>query len=268
MAGDAAAFLRWNKEELFKALLAAEGHLRAAGPGTQDLSCVVKHLAEAESHADEAVSHAAELGDDLASSRFRGLRDAARDLRRAVQGGSVPLEEAIRRVRALRRALEEAAPEFDVSRCRACGEAAASLAALLEGLGGKALKSGGRHSAAGGSLATWREVGVIYGACHLAKGLARGLDELDRYLGRSGAPPHERPSAWINVGLGVALPVVAAALKVKEPWSTLMVVAGAHLSTKLWDYVEEYVAAGAARYVPASPPVVPAAPAAQHRPLM
>jgi hypothetical protein len=291
--GPAASFLRYNKEEIFKNLIHAEGHLRNAEPGArpEELQCLIKHLADAEGHADEAISHAAALGDDEASLKFRRLRDMLRDLRREFQAGLRRVEDGIRRVREARGFFESFNPEFDVSRCTACGE---SLRKALEALGApkaslraieeeaerfalealapheKALNEGAAAHPSGGSMPTWREVGLIYGGSHIAKGLERAFVEVDKRLGKAASPVQERPSTWLNVGLGLALPVVSAALKVKEPLVTLLALVGAHMSTKVWDYLEEYMAAagggGAAAYrayVPATPAAPAPAPAAE-----
>jgi hypothetical protein len=372
MAGNVSYFLKFNKEEIFKNLLHAEGHLRNAEPGArpEELQCLIKHLADAEGHADEAISHAAALGDDEASLKFRRLRDMLRDLRREFQAGLRRVEDGIRRVREARGFFESFNPEFDVSRCTACGESLrkalealgapkASLRALEEELAErvveeaakrhgvprprlvildacpsqepslyaafkvldgqptieacrgavdrhkvlhefghylqylrgqpldeeeaerfalealapheKALNEGAAAHPSGGSMPTWREVGLIYGGSHIAKGLERAFVEVDKYVGKAASPVQERPSTWLNVVLGVALPVVSAALKVKkEPLGTLLALVGAHMSTKVWDYVEEYMAAagggGAAAYrayVPATPAAPASAPAAE-----
>ncbi|MFN3330493.1 MAG: hypothetical protein ACK419_06170, partial [Pyrinomonadaceae bacterium] len=123
MVGDAKSFLLWNKDEIFKNLIAIEGHLRNVKPEfkSQDLSCLVKHAADIEQHADEAVSHAAELGMDDLSAKFRELRDRIRDYRRTLQQSNLPVEENIRRIREIRRFFESFNPEYDISKCKACG---------------------------------------------------------------------------------------------------------------------------------------------------
>gem|GEM_PF-2594916 len=366
MVGDARAFLRFNKEEIFKDLLAVEGHLRNVKPGykSQDLACIAKHLADAEGHADEAISHAAELGDDEASRKFRELRDRLRDLRRDLQESKISLEEAIRRVREVRRYFEGFNPEFDVSKCRACGEVEEVLAKLkipltslrdleeevahkmLEHLAskygvpkpeirfidecptepvkfglysregdkhvitlcrgglsahvlahefkhyldslagrplseeeaesfafeeangnsrGKALYSEARYKILGERMA-WREIGLIYGSQHLAKGVDRALGELDRFAGKATAAVQERPSTWVVAGLSIGLPLLLAFKKIKGPLDKLLAIVGGYLSTKIWDYIEEYMAGGGGAtyspvsYVPATP-VAPVAPA-------
>jgi len=90
-----------------------------------------------------------------------------------------------------------------------------------------------------GSMTTWKEVGVVYGGQHIAKGLERGFVEIDKYMKKEAALVQERPSTWLNVGLGIGLPLVAVFGKVKSPYDMLLVLMGGHFSTKLWDYAEE-----------------------------
>jgi hypothetical protein len=130
----------------------------------------------------------------------------------------------------------------------------------------KPLNVDAAHNRVGdGMPTTWREVGVIYGGQHIAKGLERGFVEVDRYMNRSASPVQERPSTWLNMGLGVGLPLVAMYGKVRSPYNALMVLMGGHFSTKLWDYGEEVLTGvgggGAARvvYVPAAAAATPGA---------
>jgi hypothetical protein len=111
-------------------------------------------------------------------------------------------------------------------------------------------------------VATWRDVGVNYGGQHIGKGIARALLEVDKALGKAGAPLTQRPSVWLTVAGTVGLPAAAIFLKLRDPWDKLAILAGGFLSTGLWDIVEEAMvaaggAAGAAyvpaRYVPPAP---------------
>jgi len=116
-------------------------------------------------------------------------------------------------------------------------------------------------------MATWRDVGLKYGAQHIAKGINRALVEVDRMTGKAGAPIQERPSVWTSIGLGIILPIVGVFGKIKDPYDKLMVLIGGYLSTNVWDYIEEAMtaagggggAAATATYVPrfTLPPTTP-----------
>jgi hypothetical protein len=125
--GKEAGFLEYNKDEIFKNLIAAEGHFRniseaKTGPELAEvqgfMNCAVKHLADAEGHADEAVSHT--ISDDTESRSYQHLRDDIRDLRHDLQKGKVTPAQGIKRTREIRRQFESFNPEFDISLCKAC----------------------------------------------------------------------------------------------------------------------------------------------------
>lgn len=117
-------YLRYNKDEIMKNLIATEEHFRnvedSLGVDSKGfLNCAVKHLASAESHGDEAVSHSAVVEGAGASRKFEELRNDVRRLRYKVQAGINP-QEGILQVREIRRKFESFNPEYDISKCEAC----------------------------------------------------------------------------------------------------------------------------------------------------
>ena len=121
-------YLGFNKDEIFKSLLATEGHFRNYTNLKEDrtgfLNCCVKHLADAEGHCDEAISHALIAEDSETSRRFLELRDEIRNLRKWIQSSPVTRDEGIREIRKLRRQFEGFNPDYDVSKCESCGDSA------------------------------------------------------------------------------------------------------------------------------------------------
>lgn len=117
-------YLLFNKDEIFKNLIATEGHFRNVsrlGIDTEGfLNCAVKHLADTEGHLDEAISHSLIAKNEETSNNFRTLRNEVQQLRHDLQAGTVSPEEGIRRTRQVRRYFESFNQEFDVSRCKAC----------------------------------------------------------------------------------------------------------------------------------------------------
>lgn len=117
-------YLRFNKDEIFKNLIATEEHFRNVEQVGIDregfLNCCVKHLASAEGHADEAVSHSLIADTEESSKKFRELRDEIRNLRYDLQTGTVSPESGIKGVRGIRRRFESFNPDFDISKCEAC----------------------------------------------------------------------------------------------------------------------------------------------------
>lgn len=124
-AGKEAYFLRYNKDEIFKNLIGAEGHLRNAMDKSSEikkgfLNCVVKHAGDAEGHSDEAISHAAIVESEERSGRFLELRDKLKNFRWKVQSNELTPFQAIREVREIRHFFEAFNPEYDISRCKSC----------------------------------------------------------------------------------------------------------------------------------------------------
>ena len=117
-------YLRFNKEEIFKNLIATEEHFRnveEAGIDTEGfLNCNVKHLGSCESHADEAISHALIAETEESSEKFRKLRNKIREFRRDLQSGKVTPTEGIKRTREVRHEFEAFNPRYDISTCEAC----------------------------------------------------------------------------------------------------------------------------------------------------
>jgi predicted transcriptional regulator len=108
----------------------------------------------------------------------------------------------------------------------------------------------------------WKETGLIVGGAHIFKGIERGFVEVDARLGKSGESVEKRPSTWLNIGIGLLSIFLPRFVRVPAAADLLLTVGGAHMTTKAWDYVEEYMAKGAAAaaYAPASyaPAYVPA----------
>ena len=124
-AGKEAYFLRYNKDEIFKNLIGAEGHLRNAMQKKSEvfkgfLNCVVKHAGDAEGHSDEAVSHAAIVEGEEKSERFLELSDKIRTFRWKIQKNELTPYQAIKEIRQIRHDFEASNPEYDISKCKSC----------------------------------------------------------------------------------------------------------------------------------------------------
>lgn len=123
-------FLNYNKDSIFIDLLHSEDHLRNlvdkdVSVKQGEASCVIKHLADAEGHADEAISHSADLNRAgiLAQGtpeEFKIVRDQLHDLRGKFSEGGYTPKQAISKLRDVRRQFESFNPTFDISHCKAC----------------------------------------------------------------------------------------------------------------------------------------------------
>ena len=119
-------YLNFNKDEIFKSLIACEGHFRNLKSTDKDsagfLNCIVKHLADAEGHCDEAISHSLIVDGKDSSNSFLELRDEIRSFRKWVQSSPISRDEGIIEIRKVRRQFEGFNPDYDVSKCEACGD--------------------------------------------------------------------------------------------------------------------------------------------------
>ena len=116
-------FLRYNKDEMFKGILSIEGHLRnikGKNVAQGELGCLVKHSADIESHADEAISHSLIAQDKDRSDSYRKLRDDIREFRYVVQFGNLSPTDGIEDIRKIRRTFEKMNPEYNIDKCSAC----------------------------------------------------------------------------------------------------------------------------------------------------
>lgn len=124
-AGKEPYFLRYNKDEIFKNLIGAEGHLRNAMQKKSEiakgfLNCVIKHAGDAEGHSDEAISHAAIVEGEEKSEHFLELRDKIKNFRWKIQKNELTPYQAIKEVRQIRHDFEAFNPEYDISKCKSC----------------------------------------------------------------------------------------------------------------------------------------------------
>jgi len=129
-------YLNFNRDEIFKNLIASEGHFRNFKSLKEDtagyLNCIVKHLADAEGHCDEAISHALIAENEETSRSFLELRDTIRDFRRYVQSSPITRDEGIREIRKLRRQFEGFNSDYDVSKCETCGDTSEVMENITE----------------------------------------------------------------------------------------------------------------------------------------
>lgn len=136
MVGSAEAFLKYNKDNVMKHLLAIEAHLRELEEGYRPdhASCVIKHILQLEEQCEEGISHAAELGQDEVAKIFKRVRDEAESIRKALLEGRPPAE-IIRMVRAVRRVAEKLDPSFELEKCTTCTVDLGKVKAGHEGSG-------------------------------------------------------------------------------------------------------------------------------------
>ena len=130
-------YLKFNKDEIFKNLIAIEGHFRNVMEQHETvekgfMNCCVKHAADAEGHADEAISHSAIIEGEEKSRSFRDLRNGIKGLRWNLQKDAITPFDGIKAVRQLRRQFASFNPEYDISKCKSCEPVEALMEKALE----------------------------------------------------------------------------------------------------------------------------------------
>lgn len=248
-----AEFLEYNRDEIFKNLLAIEGHLRNLsdeGYDAEYYSCIIKHLADAESHADEAISHSLIVSGEGESENYTRLRDMIRVMRKRFQSEPPRSKAAMVEVRRIRRFFESFNKPFDTSKCISCE-------IHTEKEHEKPLYSSSQGKNPDSKMA-WRETGVLVGGVHIGKGVTIAADYVDVYTGMCTAPLEQKPSTWINLLGGTALILLPRFYKRFSPTvDTLMTVVGGFMTTKVWDYAQQLLPSATAAPVATPARVTP-----------
>lgn len=91
----------------------------------------------------------------------------------------------------------------------------------------------------------WKGKGVVFGSQAIAKGIERVAVEVDKYATPLAVTPHTRASTWINLGGGLAIMVVPNMTRMAAGTQEVTEIIGGHMLNKVWDYLEEYMAAPA-----------------------
>ncbi len=230
-------FLDYNNDNIFINLLQLETHLRNLDDLETDggqVSCLTKHLAEAEGEASEAISHSATISPDK-TSIYRKTKTKLYELRKNLPSYSP--NKAILKVREIRKEIEKVVPAFNTENCIACEKMDESVR--------KVFKSGSNNSISkrkfgGQRMVANKDIGVIAGSQFAGKLVEVLADQADVAMGQTGAPAFTRASTWINIGGGLAAVVLGMVALKKNPTARLaVVVAGTHMLTKVVDVAQE-----------------------------
>jgi hypothetical protein len=248
-------FLKYNKINVITNLLQAEDHARYLGEkyDVTHASCITKHLLITIGESNEGISHSPSREEKRI---FAEIRNEA--LRLMEDIGKIGRDELIWRIREIRKKAEGLERGFNLSECRSCE---------IVSLEKKALYSSPYGNNTDRKMA-WRETAIVLATVHVAKGVTLAADYVDAQLGKTGAPLQERPSVWINTAGGVVLLALPRFVRMSSTVDTVLTLVGSYMTTKIWDYVQEYTVAGAplrapVRVAPPTPAPTPVAPYAR-----
>lgn len=88
----------------------------------------------------------------------------------------------------------------------------------------------------------WKEVGVIYGAQLVGRGLVDAFGGVDRHFGKAVAPIEQRPSTWLAVAGAIGLPLFTRYFRVGRTIETALIVIGGQFFTKVYEIAREFIA--------------------------
>ncbi len=247
-------FLDYNNDNIFINLLQLETHLRNLDDLQTDesqVSCLAKHLAEAEGEASEAISHSATVKPEK-TSLYRKVKEKLYELRKNLPSYSP--DGAILKVREIRKIIEKAVPAFNTENCIACEKLDAGVRKVFKSGSNNTFteKKVGQEREVTKEMVLAKDVGVVAGSQFAGKLVEVLADQVDVQLGQTGAPAFARASTWINIGGGLAATLGGLVGLKSNPTAQLAaIVAGTHMLTKVVDVAEEtMVPTAAAATVP------------------
>lgn len=126
-------FLKFNKDNLMKHLLAIEDHARylKEGMSPEHYACITKHFLQAEEQSDEGISHASVIEPENLEI-FKDVKNKLFEMRNKMTNNTSP-ENVITAIREIRKIAEKLDPSYNTSECKVCGSVEESLKGLNRG---------------------------------------------------------------------------------------------------------------------------------------
>jgi len=115
-------FMDFNIRNILTNLHQAEDHYRNLSEDSDELghkSCITKHVMMASGESGEGISHASVVNPSLVGN-FREIKNNSDKF--VSEMGELDNREGIREIRRIRKIAEKLDPNYDTSRCKACGE--------------------------------------------------------------------------------------------------------------------------------------------------
>lgn len=231
-------FLEYNKGNLATNLIQSEVHFRNLKKSNHDdvrghANCIVKHLLDSEGEALEATSHSLIAEDATSSHKFKELAGNIREFRKRLQAGNVSADEGIREIRRLRGQFESFNPEFDVSKCQSCGNIDGFIKEFnsTNNLNTQTNNySNDDNNMPSKSKISGKDIALMYGGQWIGLGVNAGIDSFISQYG-----------LVAKALLAAGLPVATYFVKMPKYLAEVLILTGGYLSTKLPDYVGQYL---------------------------
>lgn len=133
-----AAFLLFNRDNIFENLLQAEDHLKRIKNDTRfddqnqvealdHIQCVVKHITMAKGESSEAQAHTLDIKEEDYEN-YMELGERLRHIKDGIASKETTIEDLIRDIREARGFFEKFNPDYDISKCQACGQVESAIA--------------------------------------------------------------------------------------------------------------------------------------------
>lgn len=124
-------FLDFNKDNIFENLLQAEDHLKRikndarfqsehSVEALDHIQCVIKHITMAKGESSEAQAHTLKSHPENYEN-YLELQERLKKIKEGIASKETTIEELIEDVRDARGFFENFNPDYDISKCRACG---------------------------------------------------------------------------------------------------------------------------------------------------
>lgn len=225
-------FLDYNKDNIATDLIQAEVHFRKLKDTGQTDSrghanCCVKHLLHSSGESNEAVSHALVVEGPEASHNFRSLESNINEFRKRLQTESVSPDEGILAIRKLRNQFESFNPEYDVSKCKSCG----NIDGFLEELDKSKNLNTSRNNSYGdddnmkskNKDISGKGIATVYGGQLIGLAANEGIN---RYV----PVQYNMP---LKVALAAGLPLASYFVKMPKVVADVAVLIGGYITTRL-----------------------------------
>jgi len=239
--GRETGFLDYNVSNILTNLLQAEDHLRVLygkdSDGEGHNSCVSKHLMIVSGEASEAVSHSSHVNPEK-TPVFRKIMADATELRKDINEMNV--QDAIVRVREIRKEAEKLDSRYDTSRCKACSLDGDSWGARnTKDLNTTLFNNNKETGVIKMKMSeSTKQLLAINGGQFVGRAVS---DVAAPYLDAAVTPGAQLPyraSTWLNIAGGIALQIVGHKY-LKGGAQLGAIIVGSHMLSKVVNYAME-----------------------------